>query len=96
MHLVSGVDAIADTLGSLGDLIPDLIFGAEDDEFDDENRLSRPKEKDQVVVTGSRNTQIKKRGTPGPYSKPGPLASATISADDLADDDESLDWTKED
>ena len=97
--LLLGVEAVADTLGSLGDLIPDLIFGADDEYYVDEegNRQSK-KDRDQVVVGASRSSAIKKRQTPGkPAAAPEPPAPVRVQHEvEYATDEETDDWTKED
>ena len=90
-----GVEAVADTLGTLGDLIPDLIFGEEEYYEDEDGVRQSRKERDQVVVGSSRGNAVKKRGTPHstkPETPPGPRHQE----EEFATDEETDDWTKED
>ena len=83
-----GVEAVADTLGSLGDLIPDLIFGT-DDQYEEEGQQGG-RDRDQVVVGGSRGSLVKKRG--------GNDKAVEVPHEEAeyATDEETDDWTKED
>ena len=92
MQLLMGVEVVADTLGSLGDLIPDLIFGA--DESYDEANPAGAKDKDEVVVGGNRGGLVKKRATPA--AKGEPATAAVKDEDEHGTDEETDDWTKED
>lgn len=89
---IEGLDQVADAVGNLGDLIPELIFGEEyydDDEYYEED--GRRTRKDGEVVVGGKR-QLKKRGG-------GTRAEGThvlASAEDLSDDERGEDWTKED
>lgn len=98
MQLVSGVDVIADTIGSISDLIPELLFGADGDE-EGYNGSGKRNDKEQVVVGSSRSSAVKKRGTPGGQNQsraPPPPVAGTIDEDNEYDDEEDEDWTKED
>lgn len=91
MQLVQGVEAIADTLGSLGD-----IFYYEEEETRGINGATSPGD-EQVVVGGTdRSKLMKKRGT---QSRPinvteTPIGHAGVDNDDV--DEEGDDWGKED
>ena len=75
-----------------GDLIPDLIFGTDEYRMEDEAQAAA-RDKEQVVVGGSRGTAVKKRGMPG---KPVDSPVMKTPQTDLASDEEGDDWTKED
>ena len=95
MQLIQGMDSVADAIGSIGDLIPDLIFGEDEEEYTQEelrNMTSRDKQ-GQVVVGGSRGRGVKKRGSNTPAPAPG---TAPLKSTDELDDEETDDWTKED
>lgn len=96
LQLIQGMDSVADAIGGLGDLIPELIFGAEEDELTKEemDKFTTRDKKGQVVVGGTQNMRgAKKRGggTQEHLSGTAPLKSV-----DELDDEESNDWTKED
>ena len=90
---IDGLDQVADAVGNLGDLIPELIFGEEYYEDDEEyyEEGGRRNRKDGEVVVGGKR-QLKKRG--GGTKAEGTHALA--SAEDLSDDERGEDWTKED
>ena len=92
-----GVEAVAETLGSLGDLIPDLIFGPEEEYYQDGegNPTTAPRDRDQVVVGGSRGAAVKKRGGPGMKVET-PPSRRQEEVQDPGTDEETDDWTKED
>lgn len=91
---MAGVDNVADTIGSIGDLLPELLFGPEDEEMTQEALEKASKgDKGQVVFGGSRSGMIKKRGEKAPARVPG---TAPLKSAEELDDEESNDWTKED
>lgn len=95
MQLIQGMDSVADAIGSIGDLIPDLIFGDDEEEYTQEElrQISSRDKQGQVVVGGSVGRAIKKRGAHGAPSAPG---TAPLQSTDELDDQETDDWTKED
>lgn len=95
MQLMQGMDSVADAIGSIGDLIPDLIFGDEDEEYTQEElrQMASRDKQGQVVVGGSRGRGIKKRGAHTAAPAPG---TAPLKSTDELDDEETDDWTKED
>ena len=96
VSLLMGVEAVADTLGSLGDLIPDLIFGEEEYYEDEDGVRQSRKEKDQVVVGSSRGNAVKKRGTPHTAKPESPPPTRYTQEEEYATDESGDDWTKED
>jgi hypothetical protein len=96
VSLLMGVEAVTDTLGTLGDLIPDLIFGEEEYYEDEEGVRRSRKERDQVVVGSSRNNAVKKRGTPHNAKPESPVAARYQQEEEYATDESGDDWTKED
>lgn len=99
LQIMAGLDNVADTIGSIGDLIPELIFGPEEDEAaaaESAKALKGDKKGQVVVGGGNRSGAVKKRGaTGGAAQKPAPGIAPLTSTDEL-DDEESNDWTKED
>lgn len=94
MQLIQGMDSVADAIGTIGDLIPDLIFGDDDEEAQAELRHMASRDKQgQVVVGGSRGRGVKKRGAHNAAPAPG---TAPLKSNDELDDEETDDWTKED
>lgn len=98
LQIMAGLDNVADTIGSIGDLIPELIFGPEEDEaaaVESAKALKGDKKGQVVVGGGNRSGAVKKRGATGASQKPAPGIAPLTSTDEL-DDEESNDWTKED
>lgn len=95
MQLIQGMDTVADAIGSIGDLIPDLIFGDDEEEYTQEElkNMTKRDKQGQVVVGGSRGRGIKKRGAHSSEPAPG---TAPLKNNDELDDEETDDWTKED
>jgi hypothetical protein len=97
LQLIQGMDSMADAIGSLGDMIPDLIFGPEDEEYTKEElaNLTKKDKHGQVVVGGNRARGVKKRGAGHNATEPSP-GIAPLQNENELDDEESNDWTKED
>lgn len=95
MQLIQGMDTVADAIGNIGDLIPDLIFGDDEEEYTPEElkNMTKRDKQGQVVVGGSRGRGIKKRGAHSSEPAPG---TAPLKSNDELDDEETDDWTKED
>lgn len=97
VQLIAGIDSVADTIGTIGDLIPELIFGPEEEEYTKEELEKMTKgDKGQVVVGGNTRSMrlVKKRGHHQQQEER--QAIAPLKTEDELDDEESNDWTKED
>ncbi|KAI8112689.1 hypothetical protein M9434_004010 [Picochlorum sp. BPE23] len=97
LQLIQGMDSVADAIGGLGDLIPELLFGPEEEELTKEEmeKFTTRDKKGQVVVGGSQNMRgAKKRGGGGAQEQVS--GTAPLKSVDELDDEESNDWTKED
>lgn len=95
--LIDGLDTVADAVGNLGDLIPELIFGEEDYEddayYEDDDGARRAGKGGEVVVGGKR--RLKKRGGGRAGDGKGEGTKVLTSTDELSDESGD-DWTKED
>lgn len=97
LQLIQGMDSVADAIGGLGDLIPELLFGPEEEELTKEEmeKFTKRDKKGQVVVGGTQNMRgAKKRGGGGTQEQVS--GTAPLKSVDELDDEESNDWTKED
>ena len=95
--LMEGLDSVADAVGNLGDLIPELIFGDEyyeDDEYDEDGGGRRSGKDGEVVVGGKR--QLKKRGGGGRTGNSKGEGTKVLGSLDELSDESGDDWTKED
>lgn len=96
--LIEGLDTVADAVGNLGDLIPDLIFGDEDYEddeyYEDDEGGRRAGKGGEVVVGGKR--RLKKRGGAGRAGDGKGEGTKVLASTDELSDESGDDWTKED
>ncbi len=99
--LIEGLDTVADAVGNLGDLIPDLVFGDEDyeddeyDEGDDGDGGGRRTGKGGEVVVGGK-LRLKKRGGGGRAGDGKGEGTKVLASLDELSDESGDDWTKED